>query len=190
MKALNAYENEDGDIWFEVAEYPDQAIAGQAYADERGMIASFDGGVYVPLQECECYEQQAECPDGKEYSRRPWRHLFRREWHKEPCRFRTNVQCWHFYSGESPTDFDEGSELYFPHDAQGRTLILGHPYKPDDYQHSPKGYCSATEQEHYREHIEAPGQISAFDEAHHRYLDSLTADDDLLFTDPQDKPDA
>ena len=151
---LNYYENEDGDAWAEIAEYPDGAAAAQQYADERGMIVQLVGETRIPIQNCECYEEKAECPDGRPVSRRPWRRFWRREWHTEPCVFRQKVPCWHLFTGEHPDDFDEDPTLYFPHDKQGRSLILGHAYSATDWQHSAAGYCHATEQEHYSAHPE------------------------------------
>jgi hypothetical protein len=142
------YENEDGEFWAEVALYPDPAVVGQGYADSRGLIVFQEGGIEpIQLRECECDEPKPSCPDDAE---------------GKPCRFREDVPCWQFYSTDDPEQ--NGDPVWFPHDKAGRTLILGHAY--DDYHRGrgPLEYgCHATEQEHYAERLEAPGQIALTD---------------------------
>jgi hypothetical protein len=145
------WENEDGEGWAPVEQYPDFAAVAQQYADSTGMVVESDGQETIDAQDCECETPGESCPDDAD---------------GKPCRVYKGALCWHFYTGQEPSDFDDGAELYFPHDKAGRTLVLGHVYcrdgfwKKDGCQEHRE--CWATEQEHYRERIEAPGQTVAF----------------------------
>jgi hypothetical protein len=152
-KYPQVYEDEDGEAFAAIEDEPDMASCAQRYADQTGMLVGFLDRTYSDTQECECVPTSDHCPDDEGM----------------PCRVRRHMEGWRFATAETPDDLDIGAfdpaDVFYPHDDAGRTLILGHRYATDDYHHNPKfGHpCTATEQEHYRERIEAPGQTEAFE---------------------------
>jgi hypothetical protein len=162
-KYPQVYENEDGEFYAPIEDFPAPSPVAQQYADATGMIVSFEVRIEsATCSECECSEPHDACPDGK--WKRSWRRLWRER--QEPCRFRTGP-AWKFFTSDDPADFEGGESVWYPRDEQGRTLILGHRYDPDDWRHV-GGYttdCTKSEQEHYLERIQAPGQTAAFAES-------------------------
>lgn len=159
MAYPNVYENEDGEVWAEIADYPEPGPVGQQYADASGLIVSLEGRETTSVRDCECPTPRPVCPDDED---------------GKPCRHRQSVPCWHFFTSDDPTD-SGGEDVWFPHDDAGHTLILGHRYHPAG-QHMPTGeevlscdaskWCGHPEQDHYREWIETPGQVAAFEGRH------------------------
>ena len=54
MSGLQCYENEEGEVWVPVESEPDEAVAGQRYADERGLAVVAEGQVKIDARDCEC----------------------------------------------------------------------------------------------------------------------------------------
>jgi hypothetical protein len=142
--SVHAYENEDGDVWMPVSEYPDMPAAAQEYADERWLVVTFQEREKAEMRECECWtvRPRRHCPDSGTGA---------------PCVFR-KLDCWHFYASDEPGE--EGEQTWYPHDSQGRTLILGHVFRHGSGAWDCLQQHCGPEQAHYRERIEAPGQTA------------------------------
>jgi hypothetical protein len=146
------YENEyDGTCFAAIEDEPDMASVCQRYADQMGLIVVFIDKITSGTQECECQPTSEHCPDAD----------------GKPCKVRTNIEGWSFTTYDDPSWVEEETTgpVFYPHDEQGRTLILGHRF--DSYHHSRvlsavDFGCHESEQAHYRERIEAPGQVAAF----------------------------
>lgn len=86
------WSDEDSGAFVEVADYPDEAIAGQSIANELRMIVGGNGRGVISTQDCECYPVVDSCPDDPDGA---------------PCRVRVGVVVWCFETFEAD---DNGAE--------------------------------------------------------------------------------